>query len=258
MGRYDFLLNADKGPRAQQGQSGKQAQQAHQAAQAIAQRSPLARGYASTQSAGDIQQTQQRQQTQEIPVHAGAHPPLSPALSLAPSPVPSPSAPTSPPDRSMAMAMTSGPNTTRSKPQAQAAEKAAGTAVTPETTGMTSTTPKEARNHGTVEPRKLSATSDSTESAAGFRFDATARADQKYTLAFTDQELEALEDVKIELRRRYDVRTTKTELVRCGLWDLIEDYGHHGEQSRLLQRLRTRAQRTTDAEDTEETDDTPD
>jgi hypothetical protein len=74
------------------------------------------------------------------------------------------------------------------------------------------------------------------------RFDSSARADQKYTLAFTDEELEALEDLKLELRRRYDMKTTKTDLVRCGLWDLIEDFRRHGEQSRVLKRLRARTQ----------------
>lgn len=70
-------------------------------------------------------------------------------------------------------------------------------------------------------------------------FDPSTRADQKYTLAFTEDELEAMEDVKLELRRRYDLKTSKVALVRCGLWELLEDYRQQGEHSRLVQRLRT-------------------
>jgi hypothetical protein len=97
----------------------------------------------------------------------------------------------------------------------------------------------ETRKRGTTEPRAAQA----QESRLPTRFDTAARADQKYTLAFTDEELEALEDLKLELRRRYDVRTTKTELVRCGLWDLIEDHRRNGEQSRALKRLRALAKK---------------
>lgn len=57
---------------------------------------------------------------------------------------------------------------------------------------------------------------------------------------FTEEELEAIEDVKLELRRVFGVKTSKNELVRCGLWELIEDYRRHGERSRLLQRLKAR------------------
>lgn len=51
-----------------------------------------------------------------------------------------------------------------------------------------------------------------------------------------------MEDVKLELRRRYDLKTTKVALVRWGLRELIDDYRQQGEHSRLVTRLK--AQRT--------------
>jgi hypothetical protein len=77
-----------------------------------------------------------------------------------------------------------------------------------------------------------------------FQFDPLAHAEQKYTLQFTEPELEAIEDIKLDLRRRLGMKISKIDLVRCGLGELIEDYQQHGDQSRLVQRLRTPTPRT--------------
>jgi hypothetical protein len=72
-----------------------------------------------------------------------------------------------------------------------------------------------------------------------FHFNPSTKADQKYTLAFTEEELEVIEDIKLDLRRRFGIKTSKVELVRCGLGELIEDFQKHGDQSRLVSRLKT-------------------
>lgn len=97
----------------------------------------------------------------------------------------------------------------------------------------------EARKRGNVETRSSLLLTSAT-SGISFHLVPEAKADQKYTLAFTDAEMEAMEDVKLELRRRFGIKTTKVELVRCGLGELIEDYLKHGDQSRIVTRLKSR------------------
>jgi hypothetical protein len=100
----------------------------------------------------------------------------------------------------------------------------------------------ETGNRVNTEPR-ISSTPPSTPSA--FHFTPGTKADQKYTLAFTEEELEIIEDIKLDLRRRFGIKTSKVELVRCGLGELIEDFQKHGDQSRLVSRLKTRKHGTT-------------
>lgn len=59
------------------------------------------------------------------------------------------------------------------------------------------------------------------------------------TYAFTEKELEALEDLHREYRRELDVKVTRNDLIRCGLHLLVEDY-HRGEQSHARRKLRQR------------------
>jgi hypothetical protein len=104
------------------------------------------------------------------------------------------------------------------------------------------------RNHGNAETRPPSApvaVPPVPPATTTFEFDPFARAEQKYTLQFTEPELEAIEDIKLDLRRRLGMKISKIDLVRCGLGELIEDYQQHGDESRLVQRLRTRTHRTS-------------
>lgn len=73
-----------------------------------------------------------------------------------------------------------------------------------------------------------------------FKLDLEAKADQKYTTYFTEQEHELLEDIKLDVRRRYGYRTSKQDIIRCALGELIEDYQRHGSESRFVQRLQPR------------------
>ena len=53
-------------------------------------------------------------------------------------------------------------------------------------------------------------------------FDLDHKPYRKDSFLFTGEEFEALEDVKIELRRTYDVRATKNDLARLAVHHLIE------------------------------------
>lgn len=75
------------------------------------------------------------------------------------------------------------------------------------------------------------------------RFDLNSIPLWKGTYLFTEDELDAMEDVKLELRRKFGLKTTKNELARCALQHLIEDYRSHGETSVLLKRLRNKSSR---------------
>lgn len=73
-----------------------------------------------------------------------------------------------------------------------------------------------------------------------FQLDLSAKADQKYTSLFAVDEMELLDDIKLDVKRRFGYKTTKIDLLRCALGELIEDYQKHGNESRLVTRLKTR------------------
>jgi hypothetical protein len=55
----------------------------------------------------------------------------------------------------------------------------------------------------------------------------------KDSFLFTPAEFEALEDLKIEFRRKHDLKITKNDLARCALHLLVEDYETNQERSFL-------------------------
>ncbi len=68
-------------------------------------------------------------------------------------------------------------------------------------------------------------------------FDINAKPYRKDSFLFTDEEFEGLEDLKLELRRTYDLKATKNDIARCALQQLLEDYRRHGGASVLVRRL---------------------
>jgi hypothetical protein len=68
-------------------------------------------------------------------------------------------------------------------------------------------------------------------------FDINAQPLYKATFLFTQDELEAMEDLKLELRRVFDMKITKNDLARCAAQHLIEDYRLKGKESALIRRL---------------------
>jgi hypothetical protein len=97
---------------------------------------------------------------------------------------------------------------------------------------------KEASNLGTKVPstQGFRPTPSDSEQA----FDINERAYQNNTFAFTTPELDGIEDLKLDLRRKLDLRATKNDIVRCGIHTLLEDYRRHGEDSIIVKRLRGR------------------
>lgn len=62
----------------------------------------------------------------------------------------------------------------------------------------------------------------------------------KASYVFTPQELEALEDLKLELKRELDSKVTKNDLIRAALHLLVEDYRAHIEDSFVVRKIRRR------------------
>lgn len=74
-------------------------------------------------------------------------------------------------------------------------------------------------------------------------FDLNDEALYKATFVFTQDEGEALEDLKIQLRRELDAKVNKYDLIRAALHLLIEDYAATGERSYVFRKLRERFRR---------------
>lgn len=60
----------------------------------------------------------------------------------------------------------------------------------------------------------------------------------KASYLFTMEELEALEDLKLELRRDLDTKTTKNDLIRAALHMLVEDYRLNRARSYVIRKAR--------------------
>jgi hypothetical protein len=103
---------------------------------------------------------------------------------------------------------------------------------------------KETRNLGTLEPRKQVTKEPRKQgtlenpAADGSGFDLTITPYKNDTFLFTNEELYAIEDLKTELKRKLDLKTTKYDIVRCAIHCLMEDYRQHGEESHIVQRVR--------------------
>ena len=72
----------------------------------------------------------------------------------------------------------------------------------------------------------------------GLAFDLAVKPYRKDSFLFTADEWEALEDLKLTLRRTYGLDATKNDLARCALHALIEDFKSKGEASMAVRRLR--------------------
>lgn len=75
------------------------------------------------------------------------------------------------------------------------------------------------------------------------QFDLSARPIRKGSFLFTPEEWEALEDLKLDLRRKFDLDATKNDLARCALQHLLEDFRRLGDRSIAVRRLSSRRTR---------------
>ncbi len=71
-------------------------------------------------------------------------------------------------------------------------------------------------------------------------FDLNVKPYRKDSYLFTDEEFEAIEDIKIELRRSYDLKATKNDIARCAVGHLLTDFKRNGETSAVVHLLRTK------------------
>ena len=69
-------------------------------------------------------------------------------------------------------------------------------------------------------------------------FDLSEQPYRKATFLLTDEEFELLEDLKLALRRAHGMKTSKEDIVRCGIHLLHSLYHLEGEQSSLVKSLR--------------------
>lgn len=104
---------------------------------------------------------------------------------------------------------------------------------------------KESRKQASLEGRNLGAKPswDLGDKGTVDPLDINQRPDRQNTYAFTTEELEGLEDLKILIRRRYDLAVTKNDLIRCAVHMLLDDYQRKGEGSIALARLRKKKER---------------
>lgn len=69
-------------------------------------------------------------------------------------------------------------------------------------------------------------------------FDIDAKPWRKDSFLFTDSEFDRLDDLKLEIRRRFDLAATKNDIARAALQSLFEDYARNPEKSRVIHYLR--------------------
>lgn len=72
----------------------------------------------------------------------------------------------------------------------------------------------------------------------GPRFDLKEEPLYKASFLFTQEELEGLEDLKLELRRQHDTKVTKNALIRLALHMLLEDHAQNGQRSYASRKIR--------------------
>ena len=60
----------------------------------------------------------------------------------------------------------------------------------------------------------------------------------KLSYLFTQPEIEALEDLQLELRRDLDIKVTKNDVIRSALHLMVQDYNTNGSASFLLRKTR--------------------
>jgi hypothetical protein len=97
---------------------------------------------------------------------------------------------------------------------------------------------KEESREGSREVGKEVGKEESRE--VGKLFDINANPHRKDSFLFTDEEFEALEDLKLELRRKYDLKATKNDIARSAMQSIFEDYEQHKENSIVVRILKTR------------------
>ena len=82
-----------------------------------------------------------------------------------------------------------------------------------------------------------------TPVAAHELFDINGKPYRKDSFLFTDEEFEALEDLKTDLRRKYDLKATKNDIARSAMQNLFRNFYQHKGESFIVKNLKKRKSR---------------
>jgi hypothetical protein len=102
-------------------------------------------------------------------------------------------------------------------------------------------TPTETRKLGNQETRKQGLAGNTATEAEGF--DLNIEPYKKGTFIFTYAELDAIDDLKKQLKRRMDLPATQYDIVRAAIHIITENYRQHGSDSLIVQRIKTKKAR---------------
>lgn len=94
-------------------------------------------------------------------------------------------------------------------------------------------------NGAAQEPSKPA--NQQTSSPNGAEFDINESPVKKETYVFTLAEAFALEDLKRDLRRTFDLKASKQDLLRCALHLLVEDYQKRAGDSHVVKRFKKKS-----------------
>ena len=98
-------------------------------------------------------------------------------------------------------------------------------------------TSAEPKISGTAQPRTGTGASSLPQPVKPGEFALAEKPYKPHGFLWTKEELWALDDIKKEFARQYDVETSLQELIRCALHMLVEDYRSHGEQGFVVRRI---------------------
>jgi hypothetical protein len=101
--------------------------------------------------------------------------------------------------------------------------------------------PVKTRKQGNLETRKPGNAEHAATEAQGF--DLNIEPYKKGTFIFTYEELDAIDDLKKQLKRRMDLPATQYDIVRAAIHIITEDYRQHGTDSLIVQRIRQKKAR---------------
>jgi hypothetical protein len=93
---------------------------------------------------------------------------------------------------------------------------------------------RETKREGTVE----------TTATEVLEFDLNIEPYKKGTFLFTYEELDAIDDVKKQMKRRMDLPATQYDIVRGAIHIIVEDYRQRGTESLIVQRMRQKKARS--------------
>jgi hypothetical protein len=99
------------------------------------------------------------------------------------------------------------------------------------------------RNLGTKVSKNLGQAQPQSPAMPDGPYDFDDRPGRQANFIFTEDELDGLDDLKRDVKRRFDLRTTKQDLVRYAVVELLNDFAVNGEGSRVIQWLKRRQRR---------------